>query len=65
MAYTGRPSKPVVCGGGGKGTPYKGLYGEAMTDRGTIIRSMKGHEYEVNGRVGKYVILVCKKTQKG
>ena len=64
MAYTGRPSKPVVCGGGGKGTPYKGLYGEAMTDRGTIIRSMKGHEYEVNGRVGKSVILVCKKTQK-
>ena len=38
MAYTGRPSKPVVCGGGGKGTPYKGLYGEATTDRGTIIR---------------------------
>ena len=38
VAYTGRPSKLVVCGGGGQCTPYKGLYGEGMTDRGTFIR---------------------------
>ena len=38
LIQLGRPSKLVVCGGGGQCTPYKGLYGEGMTDRGTFIR---------------------------
>ena len=52
----------VSVGGGGGGvgvTPYKGLHGEAPPKRGTILK------LQVYERVGKSVILVCKKAQKG
>ena len=45
--------------GGGGDTPYKGLYGEAPPKRGSILK------FQVYERVGKSVILVCKKAQRG
>ena len=44
---------------GGGGNPYNGLYGEAPPKRGTFFR------LQVYERVGKSVISVCKKAQKG
>ena len=57
-------------GGGGEGTPYHGLYGEAPPKRATFFR-LHGYEkvgislVEVYKRVGKSVIWVCKRAQKG
>ena len=53
------------------GTPYNGLYGEAPPERGTFFRPQVYERvvislievYERVGRVGKSVILVCKKAQ--
>ena len=50
------------------GTPYNGLYGEAPPERGTFFRPQVYERagislVEVYGKVGKSVILVCKKTQ--
>ena len=52
------------------GTPYDGLYGEALPEKGTFFR-LQVHVYErvgislveVYGGMGKSVILVCKKAQ--
>ena len=41
------------------GTPFNGLYGEAPPDRGTYFR------LQVYERIGKSVISVGKKAQKG
>ena len=51
-------SKALTPGGGG-GTPYDGLYGEAPPERGIFFRLQ---EYK---RVGTSVIWVCKRAQKG
>ena len=57
-------------GGGGEGTPYDGLYGEAPPERGTCCR-LQVHErvgislVEVYKRVVESVIWVCKRAQKG
>ena len=45
--------------GGEGGNPYNGLCREAPPKRGTFFR------FQVYDRVGKSVILVCKKAQKG
>ena len=57
------------CPGPG-GTPYYGLYGDAAAERGTFFRlQVYGKEgnllAEVYERVGKSVISVFKKSQKG
>ena len=46
-------------GGAGAVTPYNGLYREAPPERGTVFR------LQIYERVGKSVILVCKKAEKG
>ena len=51
------------------GTPDNGLYGEAPPERGTFFRPQVYERVgillvEVYGRVGKSVILVCKKAQR-
>ena len=51
------------------GTPYNGLYGEALPERGTFFRPQVYERVvisliEVYGRVGKSVILVCEKAQQ-
>ena len=64
------PAIPSGRGGGGRGTPYNGLYGEAMPERGIFFRL---HVYAMEGillvevykRVGKSVIWVCERAQKG
>ena len=54
--------------GRGGGSPYNGLYGEALPERGTFIR-LQVYErveillVEVNERVGKSVIWVCERAQ--
>ena len=56
--------------GGGQGTPYNGLYGEAPPKRGTFFR-LQVYErvgislVEVYKRVGKFVIRICKRAQQG
>ena len=56
--------------GGGGGTPYNGLYGEAPPERGTFLR-LQVYErggislVEVYGRVETNVIFGSKKVQKG
>ena len=53
-----------------RGTPYDGLYREAPPERGTFFR-LQVYErvgillVELYKRIGKSVILVCKRTQKG
>ena len=53
---------PLVSGpGGGEGTPYNGLYGEAPPERGTFFRlqvykRVVISQVEVYERVGKSVI---------
>ena len=51
---------------GGGGGFYDGLYGEAPSERGTFFRLQV---YEMVGvllvRVGKSVIWVCERAQKG
>ena len=55
--------------GGGGGTPYNSLHGEAPAERGTIFR-LQVYErieillVEVYGRVGKSVFWVCERTQR-
>ena len=49
--------------GGGGGTPYDALYGEAPPPRGTFSRLPS--LVEVYKRVGKSVIWVCERAQKG
>ena len=55
-------------GRGGGGSPYNGLYGEALPERGTFIR-LQVYErveillVEVYERVGKSVIWVCERAQ--
>ena len=49
------------------GTPYNGLYGEAPPERGTFLKPQVYERVvillvEVYGRIGKSVILVCKKA---
>ena len=44
---------------GGGGTPYDGLYGEAPPERGIFVK------LRIYERVGKSVIWVCKRAQKG
>ena len=57
-------------GVGEEGTPYDGLYGEALPERGIFFR-LQVHEslgislVEVYKRVGKSVIWVCERAQKG
>ena len=52
----------------GGGSPYNGLYGEALPERGTFIR-LQVYErveillVEVYERVGKSVIWVCERAQ--
>ena len=56
-------------GGDRRGTPYYGLYGEAPPERGIFFRlqaygSLGIVLVEVYGRVGRYVIWVCQRTQR-
>jgi len=56
--------------GWGVGTPYYGLYREALPERGTFFRLQVYERVgilldEVYKRVGKSVIWVCKGAQKG
>ena len=58
-----------VSGGGGS-TPYDGLYGEAPPERGIFFRPrvyerVRNSLLEVYKRVGKSVIWVCDRAQKG
>ena len=46
--------------GGGGGTPYNGLYGEALPKRGTFFGLIS--QVEVYKRVGKSVISVFKRA---
>ena len=50
--------------GGGVGTPYNSLYGEAPPERGTIFRYQRvGISLaEVYDKVGKSVIVICERT---
>ena len=56
--------------GGGGGTAYDGPYGEAPPERGIFFR-LQVHErvgislVEVYKRIGKSVIWVCERAQKG
>ena len=43
---------------GGGDTPYNGLHGEALPERGTFFR------LQVYERVGKSVIWVCERAQR-
>ena len=60
---------PCLSRGGGGGTPYNGLYGEAPAERGTFF-TLQVYErvgillIEVYERVGKYVIWVCEMAQR-
>ena len=52
------------------GTPYNGLYGEAPLEEGTFFRLQVYESVgilldEVYKRVGKSVICVCERAQKG
>ena len=55
--------------GGGGGTAYNGLYGEAPPERGTFFR-FQAYErigillVEVYERVGKFVIWVCERAHR-
>ena len=55
---------------GGEGTPYNGLYGKAPPKRGTFFR-LQVYErvgislVQVYKTVGKFVIRICKRAQKG
>ena len=56
--------------GGGGSTPYDGLYGEAPPKRGIFFRSriyerVRNSLLEVYKRIGKSVIWVCDRAQKG
>ena len=57
-------------GGGGGGTPYDGLYGEAPHERGIFFR-LQVYErvgilhVEVYERVETSVIWACERAQKG
>ena len=61
MSFTESKKKTIIdyTPKGGGGTPYNGLCGEARPKRGTFFR------LQVHERVGKSVISVCKKAQKG
>ena len=55
---------------GGGGTSYDGLYGEAPLERGTFLRPPVYERVgislvEVYKKVGKSVIWVCERAQKG
>ena len=55
---------------GGGGTPYDGLIGKALPERGTfsmlqVYERVVVSLVEVCKRVGKSVIAVCEKGQKG
>ena len=57
-------------GGGGEGVPYNGIYREAPPKRGTFFRLQENErvgtsKVEVYERVGKPVIWVCERAQKG
>ena len=57
-------------GGGGGGTPYDGLYGEAPPEMGIFFRPqvyerVRNSLPDIYKRVGKSVILVCDRAQKG
>ena len=57
-------------GGGDGGTPYDGLYWEALPERGTFLRlqvyeRVRSFLVEVYEREGKSVMSVCKSAQKG
>ena len=57
-------------GGGDGGTPYDGLYWEALPERGTFFRPqvyerVRSFLVEVYERAGKSVMSVCKRAQKG
>ena len=57
-------------GVGGGGTPYDGLYGEALPERGIFFRPrvyerVRNSLLEVYKMVGKSVIWVCVRAQKG
>ena len=59
------PSTPR---GGGRGTPYNGLYGESPPEIGTFFRHQVYERVrillvEVYERVGESVIWVCKRAQ--
>ena len=49
----------IPCRYRGAGTPYNGLYEEATPERGPFFR------LQVYERVGKSVIWVCERAQKG
>ena len=56
--------------GGGGGTPYDGLYGEAPPERGIFFRLQVSERVgislvEVYQRAAKSVIWVCKRAQTG
>ena len=56
--------------GGGGGTPYDGLYGEAPPERGIFFRPQVYERVgislvEVYKRVGKSVTWICEGAQKG
>ena len=57
-------------GRGDGGTPYDGLYGETLPERGTFFRlqvyeRVRSLLVDVYKRVGKSVIWICKRAQKG
>ena len=54
----------------GGGTPNDDLYGEALPERGTFFRlqvyeRVRSLLVDVHKRVGKSVIWICKRAQKG
>ena len=56
-------------GGGGRGTPYNGLYGEAPPEKSTLFRLQVYErvgisQAEVYDRTGKAVISICKKVER-
>ena len=65
--FGGQPS--ITCAGGGGGTPYNGLYGEILPERGIFLR-LQVYEregillVEVYERVGKSVIWVCERAHR-
>ena len=61
---------PVLSTPRGRDTPYNGLYGEASERKGIFFRLQVYERIgislaEVSKRVGKSVIWVCERAQKG
>ena len=67
LAYT---DPMVTLSSGRGGTPYDGLYGEAPLEKGIFFRLRVNERVgipllDVYGRVGKSIIWVCERAQRG